>query len=224
MNANKNLDLRRHMELFDAEKFETPVVVLGAGATSSWLISMLARLGITDITVWDFDVVAEHNVPNQAFGIHQIGMYKVDALKENILRDTGLEIKTVNDKFTNQRLNGYVFCMIDTMSGRKEIWENSAKMKSAIKLYIEPRMGLEMGRIYNVEPMNIEHIKQYEDTFYSDDEAEVSSCGSSMTVVTTATGVASWCARQLINSHNNVELDNEILIDFKYNNLITTRW
>jgi molybdopterin/thiamine biosynthesis adenylyltransferase len=224
MSSNHLLDTRRHMELFDADKFDTPITVIGAGASASWLVSMLARLGITDITVWDFDKVEEHNVPNQAFGIKQVGMYKVDALKENILRDTGLEIKTVCDKFTNQRLAGYVFCMIDTMSGRKEIWEKSVKMKSAIKLYIEPRMGLDVGRVYNVEPMNLTHIKAYEDTFYTDKEAEVSACGTSMSVVTTATSIAAWCVRQLINNEAKEELDNEILIDFKYNNLIVSRW
>ena len=97
-------------------------------------------------------------------------------------------------------------------------------MKTTIPLLIEPRMGLDGGRIYNVEPVNLNHIKEYENTYYSDDEAEVSACGNSMTVITSAMGIASWCTRQLINFTNEIELDNEILLDFKYNNIIGSRW
>lgn len=219
-----NLNISRHMELFDPDKFEYPVTIIGAGATGSWLALALAKLGITDITVYDFDIIEEHNVPNQAYSISNVGDFKIEALYENIKYETGTSIKVKNEKFTNQRLSGVVFLMVDSMSARKEIWENSIKLKPAVKLLVEPRMGLDVGRIYNVDPMDMNQIKKYEDTYYGDDVAEVSACGASMTVITSALGITSWCGRQLINWHNKEELDNEILIDFKYNNLITTRW
>lgn len=224
MSFNRNLDLRRQMELFDVEKFHTPVTIIGAGATGSWLALCLAKLGITDITVYDFDIVEEHNVPNQAFNLYNVGMPKVDALNKLIIDSVNTPINVKNAKFTNQRVSGIVFLMVDSMAGRKEIWENSLRLKPSVQLVIEPRMGLDMGRIYNVNPTSLAQIKAYEDTYYSDDEAEVSACGTSMTVVTTAMSIAAYCARQLINFHNGEELDNEILIDLKYNNLITTKW
>lgn len=224
MSFNRNLDLRRQMELFDVEKFNTPVTIIGAGATGSWLALCLAKLGISDITVYDYDIVEEHNVPNQAFGLHDIGKLKTESIKDAIRRNTGASIKTQSEKFVGQRISGIVFLMVDSMAGRKEIWENSLRLKPSVQLVIEPRMGLDMGRIYNVIPTSLAQIKAYEDTYYSDDEAEVSACGTSMTVVTTAMSIAAYCARQLINFHNGEELDNEILIDLKYNNLITTKW
>ena len=217
-------DFSRHMELFDPYKFDTPVTVIGAGATASWLVLMLARLGIKNITVFDFDVVEEHNVPNQAFGLQDIGKKKVEALQEMVHVQTGVDIVVHDKRFIKQRLNGIVFCMIDTMEGRKQIWEDAVKMKTRIDHYIEPRMGLDMARIYNVNPMDLNHIKQYETTFYGDEDAEVSACGTSLTVVTSAVATASWCARQLINFVNGEELDNEILVDYKYNNIIATNW
>jgi tRNA A37 threonylcarbamoyladenosine dehydratase len=66
---NTNLDVRRHAELFDPHTFNTPVTIIGAGATGSWLAIALAKLGIDNISIWDFDKVEEHNIPNQAFGI-----------------------------------------------------------------------------------------------------------------------------------------------------------
>lgn len=220
------LDIRRHQELFDAERFESNVHIIGAGATGSWLALMLAKMGIDgkQIHVWDFDVIEEHNVPNQSYALSSVGVKKVNQLAADIFDQVGTEIHAHDGEFSNQRLNGYVFMMIDTMSGRKAIWEQAVKMKTAIKLYTEPRMGLDMGRIYNVTPTDLTHARQYEDTFYSDEEAEVSACGASQTVITTAMSVASYCARQLINHHAGEELDNEILLDLKYNNLIANRW
>ena len=84
-----NLDISRHMELFNPSKFNMPVTIIGAGATGSWLALSLAKLGIEDITVYDFDIVEEHNVPNQAFAISDVGTSKVDAIYKEIERTTG---------------------------------------------------------------------------------------------------------------------------------------
>lgn len=219
-----SLDVRRHMELFDPYKFETPVTVIGAGATGSWLVLQLAKLGISDITVWDFDHVEEHNIPNQLFGIQDIGKPKVEALAEFVKLNTGVEIKTVNARFERQRLSGYVFLMVDSMAGRDSIWKASVKGKSAVKLLVEPRMGLNEGRIYNVEPTNLAHQRRYEECWYPDDEAEVSACGTSQSVVTSALLIASTCVRQLINHVNGIELSNEIQLDPVYNQVFEYRW
>lgn len=235
-----NLDISRHKELFNPDIFRLPVTIIGAGATGSWLALALAKLGIENITVWDFDVVEEHNIPNQAFRMQystdpmednnytgissDVGKSKTSALYQIINDATQIEIKTQNKRFVDQRLEGFVFMMVDSMKVRKQIWENSIKMKSAVKHLVEPRMGLDMGRIYNVNPTDLNHIKEYEDTYYDDDTAEVSACGNSMTIISSAMGVASWCTRQLINFANDEDLDNEILVDFKYNNIVTARW
>jgi len=227
------LDTSRHKELFNPENFKLPITIIGAGATGSWLTLMLAKLGITDITVWDFDIVEEHNIANQAYRTTNfssneetdIKRDKVKALGEIVYETIGdFIIKEIPKKFTNQRLHGIVFLMVDSMAERKRIWENSIKLKPAVQLLIEPRMGLDLGRIYNVNPCDPKHIKEYENTYYTDDETELSACGNSKTVITTATTIAAWCARQLINFHAKEELDNEILIDVKYNNIISGKW
>jgi molybdopterin/thiamine biosynthesis adenylyltransferase len=218
------LDVGRHMSLFDPYSFQDGVTVIGAGATGSWLVLQLAKLGITNITVYDFDIVEEHNIPNQLFGIQHIGMPKVDALASIIEEYTGTKIVAKNERFEKQALTGYVFLMVDSMSARWSIWTDAVKYKTQVKLLVEPRMGLNEGRVYNVNPMDIANHKAYEACWYPDDEAEVSACGTSQSVITTALYVASVCARQLINHVNQVELSNEILIDMVYNQVFENRW
>jgi molybdopterin/thiamine biosynthesis adenylyltransferase len=215
------------MELFNPNTFNEPVHLVGVGATGSWVALSLAKLGVTDITVWDFDVVEEHNVPNQAFGIMDIGSYKVAALEKMILDLTGTKIKTQGVAVTKQPLAGIVFLMVDSMKARKEIWENCLRYKPLVKHVIEPRMGLHVGRVYNVNPLSPTQVKAYEGTYYTDEEAdtsELSACGNSMTVISSAMHVASVCVRQFVNFNNGSNLDNEILMDFVYNNVFPTKW
>ena len=219
-----DVDISRHKELFDPNKFNKVIHVIGAGATGSWLVFSLAKLGLTNIHVYDFDKVEAHNIANQLFSISDIGEYKVEALKRIIKDTTGTEITIHNKEVKEEAFSGIVFMMIDTMAGRKAIYESSVKYKPTVSLLIEPRMGLHMARIYNILPLNNSSLNEYEKTFYTDEEAEVSACGNSMTVISSALAVTAWCVRQLINFANECEMDEEILIELQNNYIITSKW
>jgi len=93
----------RHLEIngWDAKKMaNTSVVVGGAGAIGSQVSMMLARIGIGKLIVIDHDVLEEHNTANQLYTSEQIGMRKVDALRE-ILKDFDVEYKGIKDKIQN---------------------------------------------------------------------------------------------------------------------------
>ena len=215
------IDISRHRELINTDSFKDDVHVIGVGATGSFVAYMLAKLGIKNIHVYDYDVVEEHNVANQIFGLNDVGKKKIDALKERVLTDTGIEIITHDEKITDQRFEGYVFIMVDSMASRKEIYTNCIKLKTNVKHAIEPRTGLDMMRVYNISPLNVDVLKAYEETLYGDDVAEVSACGSTMSIISSSFAVASWCVRQLINKYNEVPVSGEILVDFKFNNMFT---
>lgn len=219
-----DVDISRHKELFDPNKFNKAIHVIGVGATGSWLVFSLAKLGLTNIHVYDFDKVEAHNIANQLFSISDIGEYKVEALKRIVKDTTGTEITIHNKEVKEEAFSGIVFMMIDTMAGRKAIYESSVKYKPSVSLLIEPRMGLHMARIYNILPLNNSSLNEYEKTFYTDEEAEVSACGNSMTIISSALAVTAWCVRQLINFANECEMDEEILIELQNNYIITSKW
>lgn len=62
------------------------VGIAGAGGLGSNCAVALARTGIGTLIISDFDIVYESNLNRQYFFKDQIGMKKVDALKENIQR------------------------------------------------------------------------------------------------------------------------------------------
>ena len=60
---------------------------------------------------------------------------------------------------------------------------------------IETRMGADQGRVYTVNPTRPAQVKGWEETLYDDDFAEVSACGSTISVGPTAeylSGLAVW--------------------------------
>lgn len=238
------MDYSRQREAFEVEKFNMPVHVIGAGATGSWVVLMLAKMGIQNIHVWDFDTVEEHNLPNQAFRAltnwdddmgytgTDIGKSKAESIQIIASEATGLnedngdfQVTVHNERVDgSQRLSGIVFMLTDTMSSRKEIWEKAIKLKPQVKLLIETRMDLEGGFIYCINPIHTPQIKEYEKTFYTDEQAAVSACGTSQSLVATALHISSVAVWQLINFHNERELPNFISISSRYNNAIANTW
>ena len=62
------------------------VGIAGAGGLGSNCAVALARAGIGTLVIADFDKVESSNLTRQYYFLNQIGMMKVDALKDNILR------------------------------------------------------------------------------------------------------------------------------------------
>lgn len=200
------LDVMRHIEVFSPEAFgDTRVDFIGVGATGSRMVLSAAKLGIRNIHVHDFDVVESHNVPNQIFGIQHVGTPqtpKVNALYDIIKEFTGTEITVHTERVDGtQQLGDVVFLLVDKMQVREEIWRKGIRYKRNIKLMVETRMGKNNGRVYALNPSDPRHVRGWETTLYSDEAAEVSACGTSISVGPTAEVVSGLAVWQLIRWH-----------------------
>lgn len=207
------IDPVRHLAVFSPEVFgEKRVDVIGCGATGSRIVLSLAKLGVKNIHVHDFDIIEGHNIANQIYGIEDIGKLKVDALDEIIKRDVGMSITTHAEEVDgSQQLGSIIYLLPDTMRARKVIWEG-LKYKPGTELLIETRMGVDVGRVYTINPNSPIHIKAWEDTLHGDDEVEVSACGSSITVGSTAEIISGYAVWQMIRQFG-VRTDDEPLFD-----------
>lgn len=219
-------DFSRQTELFNKDAVDFPITIIGAGATGSWLALILTKLGLEDVTVYDFDRVEEHNLPNQFYKESDIGLLKVQALRENIEEQTGASIRIQNKEVKDEiKLRGFVYVLTDTMHSRKDIFEKLLENNKEVLRVVETRMGLTHGRVYYIDPNNKQQVKKYKQNFYTDEEATVSFCGISQSIVTTAIGIAQLAANKLIKYVNNDEdVANEIMIDFEYLTVIETKF
>jgi len=71
------------------------VTICGVGAVGSNLADALARQGVANLRAIDHDRVEEHNVSTQLYGESDVGVWKVEALRNRLFRAVGIEIETV---------------------------------------------------------------------------------------------------------------------------------
>ena len=85
----------RHTNQMQDRLEQGKVAVAGLGGLGSNVAFSLARIGVGHLHLIDFDRVDITNLNRQQYFIHQIGMEKTEALKENLLQiNPYLEIRT----------------------------------------------------------------------------------------------------------------------------------
>ena len=78
------------------------LTVCGAGALGSLLIDNLVRQGVRHVVAIDHDRVEAHNAGTQLYGQSDVGAFKVEVLKAQCFRSTGVEITAIN-KWLDER-------------------------------------------------------------------------------------------------------------------------
>ena len=190
------MDFSRQTDLVDAEALETPITIIGCGGIGSFTALALAKMGCIHLTVYDDDLVEDQNIPNQLYRLGDVGQLKVERLADIIKNFTGTGIDARPERVLGQRLQGIVVSGVDSMEGRRRIWDRSIRFKAGVAAYIDARMGAEVSRLYTVCPADPDHVRFYERTLYSDDEALQLPC-TAQAIVYTGFGIASMVAGQV---------------------------
>ncbi len=208
------MNTTRHREVLDPMSYPDPIHIIGAGATGSRLFASLIELGFTNLNVYDYDKVESHNLANQVFDNGDIDTYKVDALKKWVEAKLGEGIDGLN--YSTKKLpdrdvdlDGTVFLLTDTMSSRREIYESCLMDNTGIHKVYETRMASSFGNVFSFNP--ITHGDQWLDTLIDDEDAEVSSCGSSISVGATASIIANSAIWQFMLSLTDPEAADDIV-------------
>jgi len=202
------MDYIRQLGLINPKNIKNKSVsVIGVGATGSHVALYLSQLGWGNtaqeqgvLKAFDDDIIEEHNLCNQIYEPAHVGKPKVVALNEIIKRKCNFEIETHKEIVTDQKSvqSTYVFILTDTMASRKEIFDKCLKFSFNTDLVIETRMGLRDGRVYAFNPHDGDQVEEWKKTLYSDEEANVSACGASASIITTTTFLASLACGRLL--------------------------
>jgi ThiF family len=208
----------RQLDLLDPRRATFPVTVIGAGATGSFTALSLAKMGVRDITVFDYDSVEEHNLPNQFYRMCDIGKPKVYALREIIEEFEGITISARNEKYRGQKLEGIVIVSVDSMDARIHIW-TFVKENPGVKLFIDSRMGAEVMRIYSFNPNDPHECGKYEESLYPSSEAVQVRC-TAKSIMYTVLSIASLLANQVKKFLVGEQIKRELTFDMQTVTLI----
>ena len=103
------------------------VAIFGVGGVGGYTCEMLARAGVGELTIIDFDVVSTSNINRQIIALNStVGRLKVDVLKERLLDiNPNLKVNALPVKFGEDTINevfktdfDYVVDAIDMVSNK----------------------------------------------------------------------------------------------------------
>lgn len=84
------------------------IAITGLGGLGSNISIILAKSGIPSITIADFDTVEPSNLNRQHYFVDNLGMFKTDALKSQLLKiNPHMQVTTINDKITEDNIISY---------------------------------------------------------------------------------------------------------------------
>lgn len=170
--------LIRQTDLVSQEILDTPITVVGAGAIGSFATLALAKCGFHKLTVYDYDDIEEHNIPNQFYPLGAVGVSKVEALLDMIKDFEGISISGIEGAYPQACIDpprGIVISAVDSMSARKEIYKTLRRSKDVIA-FIDGRMGGQQLEVYTTKIKNADEKKAYQATLWSDAEASNVRC------------------------------------------------
>lgn len=214
MNLTKSLD---HFNPTSVERCH----IIGCGSVGSTVAELLVRLGLTKISLYDFDVVNAHNLANQMFNNDDIKKEKVYALRDMLIRinpEVAPDIETHGKGYTSlSRLNGYVFLCVDNIDLRREIVTKN-KFNHSIKAMFDFRTTLETMQLYAADWSNPKMIEELLKSMnFSHEEATASTpktaCGVELGVAPTVRVGSSLGVSNFVNFINKQQLRKLILVD-----------
>lgn len=209
------MEFWRQKGILDPDQhLQFPVTVIGCGGIGSPTTLALAKMGCDNITVFDDDLIEDHNIPNQLHKLDEVGEPKVTALREVVKEFTAVKLKTRAERFDaklREEVSGVVISGVDTMEARKEIWE-AIKYNPAVDLYIDARMGAEVCRIFTVNPLIPNEVRQYEKSLYSDEEAHEAPC-TERSIIYNVFVIAGLIGSQVKKFAKKEDIEKEIIFD-----------
>lgn len=186
------MDQMRTGEVFDRNRVQEPVVIVGAGATGTAVALLLAKLNVP-IMIVDDDVVEGHNLCNQVlYGPNSIGLKKVYAVATTLKELTDTRIISIDARIKQGSLNDkHIFLCVDNMKTREDIATWCSSLTGGT--LVDGRMSAYDWSAYLVRRDIDEDRRRYLQTIVSDNDVHVdrTACGVVMSIGATAQMVAS---------------------------------
>jgi molybdopterin/thiamine biosynthesis adenylyltransferase len=201
-----NLNLSKSDDFFKPEEVSGRIHIIGCGSVGSTVAELLARFGITKITLYDFDTVEPKNLANQLFRQEHIGLRKTTALA-CMLREINPEFqnaaKAEQNGYNGQKLSGYVFLCVDNIELRREIAESN-KDNPYVKAMFDFRTRLTDAQHYAADWADMKSVKDFINSMnftHGEAKAEtpVSACNVTLSVAPTVRVICSLGVSNFIN-------------------------
>jgi molybdopterin/thiamine biosynthesis adenylyltransferase len=214
------LNLAKSYDFFKPEDVKERIHIIGCGSGGSAVAELLARFGLTKLTLYDFDTVEPKNLANQMFRQEHIGMPKTAALTRMLFEinpDIIGATKTFPEGYKGQKLSGYVFLCVDNIDLRREI-ATANKDNPYIKAMFDFRTRLTDAQHYAADWRNTDMVENFLRSMnFTHDEATeetpVSACNVTLSVAPTIRIISALGVANFVNFAKGAGLKKFIQVD-----------
>lgn len=156
----------KQAKLYNPSESNPKVYVYGCGSIGSHVIMALAKIGVKDITVYDFDRVEDANKPAQFFDMESIGL-KTDCCARLVKEFTETIITTINCKIDlsfnpGMEYNSIHIIAFDNIDTRRILY---SKLRGFPVWVIDGRIGGFQYEVYSFYSDKAEYGKTLEGNF-----------------------------------------------------------
>jgi len=200
------LNLSKSYDYFKPDDVKKRVHIIGCGSVGSTVAELLARFGLKNLSLYDFDTVEPQNLANQMFRQEHIGKAKTEALTDMLseinpaIKQT---IKIFPEGYTGQSLSGYVFLCVDNIDLRREI-ATANKDNPYVVAMFDFRTRLTDAQHYAAEWNNMKMVEGFLKSMnFSHEEAAVetptSACNVTLSVAPTIRVICAYGVANFVN-------------------------
>ena len=213
------LNLAKSYDFFKPETVTERIHIIGCGSVGSTVAELLARFGLTKMTLYDFDIVEPKNLANQMFLQEHVGMAKVEALTDMLCKinsEIRRTIKTVPG-YAEQKLSGYVFLCIDNIDLRRDI-AAAYKGNPYVKAMFDFRTRLTDAQHYAADWASMKMVDDFINSMYFTHEeavveTPVSACNVTLSVAPTIRMICSLGVANFVNFTKGTGIKKFVQID-----------
>ena len=215
------MNLVKSQDYFNPLSVTSRCHIIGCGSVGSTVAELLIRLGITKISLYDFDIVSSHNLANQMFVNADIGRPKTEAVRDLLCAinpEAKQDIEIFNEGWTDKtRLSGYIFLCVDNIDLRREIATKN-KFNMTIKAMFDFRTRLEDAQHYAAawdKPDMVANFLKSMDFTHEEAKAAtpVTACNVEMGVAPTVRVICSYGVANFMNFIRNSTIKKIITAD-----------
>lgn len=184
------------------------VTLAGLGGIGSFVAFLLSRLNISDLRMFDGDVVERVNMSGQLCSIDNINQAKIISVCQILRKFSNFAryITYTRNFDTTDMGTDIMICGFDNMEARRiffEAWKTRLQKSDAIDkkhyLFIDGRLAAESFQIYCIQGDDSYNIQKYEqECLFTDEEAETTVCSYKQTSFC-ANMIASYITNLFVN-------------------------
>ncbi|SHJ30166.1 sulfur carrier protein ThiS adenylyltransferase [Clostridium cavendishii DSM 21758] len=181
------------------------VGIAGAGGLGSNIAISLARLGVGEITIVDFDIIEHSNLNRQQYFISDIGNLKVKVLKSIINKiNPFIKVNEVVEKIDERNIKD-IFKDVDIIVEAFDVPENKAMLSNYVLTRMRDKYLIAASGMAGYYSSNLITTKKVRDKFYL--------CGDFENGISDTVGVMAprviICANHMANMVLNIILGKE---------------